>query len=85
MGSYELDREIRGLRNDKIMTERAVEFERNRWANKLRGNVGKDINDVLSGKVKVKLTLKESLRYKFRYYKNKFRKIFNRNGNIKQQ
>lgn len=79
MGDYELTREIRGLNNDKIMTSRAVEFEKNRWAEKLKGSVGKDIDDVLSGKKKVKLTFSEVISYKLKYYKNKIKKMLGKN------
>ncbi len=53
---YELNRELRGWKNDKIMTERAVDFEKNRWADLIKGEMGNDIDDVLSGKKKVRLT-----------------------------
>jgi hypothetical protein len=76
---YELAREMRGLKNDKIMTGRAVESEKNRWAEKLKGDVGKDIDDVLSGKKKVKLTFNEVINYKLKYYKNKIKKMFCKN------
>ena len=79
MGNYELNRELRGLKNDKIMTERAVNFEKNMWAEKLKGEVGKDIDDVLSGRKKVKLTFNEVVNYKLKYYKNKIKKMFNKN------
>ena len=72
---YELNRELRGLKNDKIMTERAVDSEKNRWAEMLKGSLGKDIDDVLSGKKKVKLTFSEVINYKLKYYKNKIKKI----------
>ena len=75
---YELAREMRGLKNDKIMTGRAVESEKNRWAEKLKGEVGKDIDDVLSGKKKVKLTFNEVINYKLNYYKNKIKKMFSK-------
>ena len=65
---YELNRELRGLKNDKIMTERAVDSEKNRWAEMLKGSLGKDIDDVLSGKKKVKLTFSEVINYKLKYY-----------------
>ena len=77
---YELSRELRGWKNDKIMTERAVEFEKNRWANLLKGEIGKDIDDVLSGKKKVKLTFNEVINYKLKFYKNKIKKMFSKNG-----
>lgn len=77
--NYELNRELRGWKNDKIMTERAVESERNRWANMLKGSVGQDMKDVLSGKKKVKLTFKEVVNYKWKFYKNKIKKMFSKN------
>jgi len=78
MGYYELNRELRGLKNDKIMTERAVDSEKNRWAELLKGDVGQDMKDVLSGKKKVKLSFKEKMNYRFKYYKNKIKKFFNK-------
>ena len=79
MGDYELNRELRGLKNDKIMTERAVDSEKNRWAELLKGDIGQDMKDVLSGKKKVKLSFKEKMNYRFKYYKNKIKKFFNKN------
>ena len=76
---YELNRELRGWKNDKIMTERAVESEKNRWAEMLKGSVGEDIKDVLSGKKKVKLTFNEVIKYKLKFYKNKIKKMFTKN------
>ncbi len=78
MGDYELNRELRGLKNDKIMTERAVDSEKNRWAGLLKGEIGQDMKDVLSGKKKVKLSFKEKMNYRFKYYKNKIKKFFNK-------
>jgi len=78
---YELNRELRGLKNDKLMTERAVESEKNRWAEILKGSTGQDIKDVLSGKKKVKLTFNEVIKYKLKFYKNKFKKMFVKNEN----
>ena len=75
---YELTRELRGWKNDKIMTERAVDFEKNRWADLLKGEMGKDIDDVLSGKKKVRLTFNEVLNYKLKFYKNKIKKMFSK-------
>lgn len=77
--SYELNRELRGLKNDKIMTERAVESEKNRWAEMLKGSLGQDIKDVINGKKKVKLTFNEVLNYKLKFYKNKIKKMFTKN------
>ena len=71
-------RELRALKNDILMTEKAVQYQQNAWKEKLKGGVGEDIDDVLSGRVKVKLTWKEKLGYKWRYLKAKLRKIFRR-------
>lgn len=71
-------RELRALKNDMLMMEKAVQYQQNAWKEKLKGGVGEDIDDVLSGRVKVKLTWKEKLRYKWRYLKAKFRRLFRR-------
>lgn len=83
-GDYELNRELKGWKNDKLMTERAVEFERNRWAEMLRGNLGKDIDDVLSGKKKVRLTFNEVINYKLKFYKNKIKKMLCKDGTVQE-
>lgn len=69
---FQVNRELRGLNNDKKITELAVKSQQIKWAELLKGNVGKDINDVLSGKVKVKLTFGEIISQKLRNYKKKF-------------
>lgn len=68
---FQINRELRGLNNDKKITELAVKSQQIKWAELLKGNVGKDINDVLSGKVKVKLTFGEIISQKLRNYKKK--------------
>ena len=73
--SYELQREMRGLKNDRLMTERAVDSEKSKWAELLKGELGTDINDVLSGKKKVKLTFREKLNYKIRRIKTNLKNI----------
>lgn len=69
---YELSRELRGYENDKRMTERAVQSEQLKWKEKLMNEMGKDIDDVISGKVKVKLSFREKLHYKIRKIKEFF-------------
>ena len=71
-------RELRALKNDMLMTEKAVQYQQNAWKEKLKGGVGEDSDDVLSGRVKVKLTWKEKLGYKLRYLKAKLMKLFGR-------
>lgn len=59
----EINRELEGLKNDKALYKVELENERKKYAEMLRNDLGKDINDVLHGKVKVKLTFKEKLKY----------------------
>lgn len=73
---FQINRELRGLNNDKKITELAVKSQQIKWAELLKGNVGKDINDVLSGKVKVKLTFGEIISQKLRNYKKKITNEF---------
>ena len=73
---YEVERELRGLKADKLMTQRAISSEQDRWARMLKGSLGKDMDDVLSGKKVVKLTNREIFRYKWRRLKNKLLKLF---------
>ena len=40
-------RELRALKNDMLMTEKAVQYQQNAWKEKLKGGVGNDIDDVL--------------------------------------
>ena len=81
---FQINRELRGLNNDKKITELAVKSQQIKWAELLKGNVGKDINDVLSGKVKVKLTFGEIISQKLRNYKkkitNEFKKLMEQYG-----
>ena len=73
---FQINRELRGLNNDKKITELAVKSQQIKWAELLKGNVGKDINDVLSGKVKAKLTFGEIISQKLRNYKKKITNEF---------
>ncbi len=70
----ELNREVRNLENDKKMSILAIKNEQEKMARMLRGSMGKDIDDVLSGKVKVKLSFFEKMKYKINFW---LVKIFN--------
>lgn len=70
----ELNREVRNLENDKNMSILAIKNEQEKMARMLRGSMGKDIDDVLSGKVKVKLSFFEKMKYKVNFWLDK---IFN--------
>lgn len=76
MGDLDLVREARGLKNDKIMTNRLLDEEQQTMKNSLMGDLGKDMDDVLSGRVKVKLSWKEKIKYKVNFWLNKFFKTF---------
>ena len=66
------------------MSNSAVDYEKNRWAEMLRGNLGKDLDDVLSGKKKVRLTFNEVINYKLRFYKNKIKKMLCKDGTVQE-
>ena len=87
INGVEYQREVIHLRNDKRMTERALLSQRNEWDRLLKGSLGKDMNDVLSGKKKVKLSFKEKMNDRIRLFKNKMRKLFSNNDkhNAQQQ
>ena len=70
----ELNREVRNLENDKKMSILVIKNEQEKMARMLRGSMGKDIDDVLSGKVKVKLSYFEKMKYKINFWLDK---IFN--------
>lgn len=62
----ELNREVRGLKNDQNMTRMAVESQKNRIAEELCGDMGEDMNAVLKGEKFVELELKFKIRDWFR-------------------
>lgn len=62
----ELNREVRGLKNDQNMTRIAVESQKNRIAEELCGDMGEDMNAVLKGEKFVELELKFKIRDWFR-------------------
>ena len=50
-----ISRELNGLMNDRLMTDRTIKAQQDKWSKMLNGSVGSDINGVLSGEVKIKL------------------------------
>lgn len=69
-------KELRSLENDKKMTQLAIKNEQNKIAEKLKGSMGNDMEDVLSGKTKVKLSFFERLKYKINFWLDKFFRFF---------
>jgi len=70
---YALSKEIRGYESDKKMTERAVLSAQSKWKELLNGEMGEDIKEVVSGKKKVKLSLKETIHYKWKNIKERLK------------
>lgn len=68
----ELSRELNGLKNDRMRYEIELNSCQQKYSDLLKNEMGKDINDVLNGKVKVKLLFKERLKY---FIDNIFNKI----------
>lgn len=71
MSEWEVNKELSGLNQDKKTFEEELNKHKQQMANMLLNNLGKDIDDVLTGKVKVKLSFGQKLKYKIRYYIDK--------------
>lgn len=69
-----VNRELRELKNEKLIQEKTLRAEQERFASMLKNGVGDDMHDVLSGKKKVKLSKWDSFKYKFNYYLTKILK-----------
>ena len=72
-----LNREITTFESEKKMSSLAIRGYQNTISEQLRGSMGKDMNDVLSGKKKIKLTLWQKISFKIK----RFLKMFMGNGN----
>lgn len=68
-------RELNGLRNDRLMTDRAIKTQQNKWEKALQGGLGNDIDSVLSGRVKVKLPVSARIKHWFNNLLNNISKI----------
>lgn len=71
--SYELNKELRGLKNDRKMTERSIAFQQTEIANKLKGEMGKDMMDILNGNKKIEIPLKQKVKFRINRF---FDKLF---------
>lgn len=72
----EVSSELNRLKLDEYNKQQEIKREVNRLAFLLKGEMGKDIHDVLEGRVKVELSWKEKLKYKCNYFINKLFSIF---------
>lgn len=72
MNTYQnsINKELTNINNDKIIFEHELKTHRDNIAHMLKTDMGKDIDDVLSGKKIVKLSLFEKIKYKTKYYLN---------------
>lgn len=70
-----ISRELNGLMNDRLMTDRTIKAQQDKWSKMLNGSVGSDINGVLSGEVKIKLPLRIKIKYWFNNLLNNLSKI----------
>ena len=75
MSNWELNRELKEIDKEREVFTQELTNKRQHMANLLLNDMGKDINDVLKGKVKVKLSWKEKMKYKIKYYINKLFEI----------
>lgn len=69
--SIALTRELREWKNEQIIQENTLKAEQQKISDMLKGDMGKDIHDVLSGKKQVKLSKLDIFKYKLNYYINK--------------
>lgn len=65
-----INKELTNINNDKIIFEHELKMHRDNIAHMLKTDMGKDIDDVLSGKKIVKLSFFEKFKYKAKYYIN---------------
>ena len=70
-----VSREMNGLINDRLMTERSIKSQQDKWSTILNGTLGKDIDGVLNGKIKVKLPLSLKIKYWFNNLLNNISRI----------
>jgi type III secretory pathway lipoprotein EscJ len=68
-----LDKELRGLRNDKKMTERVIDCQKQEMLKQLKGEMGNDMMAVLNGEKIVELGKLEKKKFQIKLF---FRKIF---------
>lgn len=72
----ELEREISLLESDRSTSDKAIRSRMDAYSKMFHGEMGKDIDEVLSGKRKVKMTFREKMKYKIRYIIDTIFRIF---------
>lgn len=76
MSEFELNRELRELKKENDSYEAELSRQRQLMAQSLKEEMGRDMMNVLSGKVQIKLSLWERIKYKIRFYLDKLFEIF---------
>jgi hypothetical protein len=71
----EISKERKRLKLDKLEIEESLKSVRNRYANLLLGDMGKDIDNVTSGKVFVRFSTWEKIKYSIKTFFNKILRI----------
>ena len=74
MSNWEINRELKEAEKERFLYAKDLENKRQHMANMLLNEMGNDMQNVLNGHVKIKLTFWERIKYSFKYYMNK---IFN--------
>lgn len=76
MSEFELNRELREWQKENNNYEAELSRQRQIMAQSLKEEMGRDMMNVLSGKVQIKLSLWERIKYKIRFYLDKLFEIF---------
>ena len=76
MSEFELNRELREWQKENNNYEAELSRQRQLMAQSLKEEMGRDMMNVLSGKVQIKLSLWERIKYKIRFYLDKLFEIF---------
>ena len=71
----EISKERKRLKLDKLEIEESLKSVRNRYANLLLGDMGKDIDNVTSGKAFVRFSTWEKIKYSIKTFFNKILRI----------
>lgn len=74
MESIVTNKELNGLKQDRLGYEIELKTHQRHLLENLKGDMGKDIQNVLSGKVKVQLPFWQRCKYKIKYI---LERIFN--------
>ena len=68
MSDIELNRELKNLQIDRRNYENELKSEQIKISQELMGDMGKDMMEVLSGNKKIKLPLKDKIKYEIKNF-----------------